>query len=183
MRRDVQIYIVECSTCQQSKYLAQSPAGLLQPLPIADQVQENISLNFIEGLPISKDFNTIFVVVDRLTKYSHFIPLRHPFSATSVASVFARGVVRLHGIPRSIVSIKDKIFLSLFWEELFRLQSTQLKHSTTAFHPKSMGKRKQLIDASKHICNSLSAQDPNSGQFGSLGQSFDTIHNTTRQRE
>ena len=77
-------------------------------------------------------------MVDRLSKYAHFSPLKHPFSAKSIAAIFVRDIVRLHGMPRSIVSDRDKVFLSHFWTELFRMQGTTLSRST-AYHPQSDG--------------------------------------------
>jgi len=103
-----------------NKYLAMSPGGL-EPLALLGRVWEKISMDFIDGLPRSEGFIVILVVVDRLSKYAHFIPLQHPYTAMTVASAFFREVVRLHGVPEAIVAYRDKVFLSQFWRELFRL--------------------------------------------------------------
>ncbi|GAU37691.1 hypothetical protein TSUD_164940 [Trifolium subterraneum] len=138
MKGAVQEFVKNCDTCQRQKYLASSPGGLLQPLPIPDQIWEDISLDFITGLPKSRGYEAILVVVDRLSKYSHFIPLKHPYTARSIADVFCKEIVRLHGIPLSIVSDRDPIFMSSFWKELFKMQGTKLKMST-AYHPETDG--------------------------------------------
>ncbi|KAE9602910.1 putative nucleotidyltransferase, Ribonuclease H [Lupinus albus] len=138
MKKMVQDFVKKCDICQRQKYIATSPAGLLQPLPIPDRIWEDISLDFITGLPKSKGFEAIFVVVDRLSKYSHFLPLKHPYTARTVVEVFAKEIVRLHGIPQSIVSDRDPLFMSLFWKELFRLQGTTLKMSSS-YHPETDG--------------------------------------------
>ena len=115
MKKMVQGFVMACETCLRNKHDTSTPAGLPQPLPIPDQVWEDITMDFIEGLPKLKGYNIILVVVDKLTKYAHFMAIKHPFIAVAMARVFIQEVVRLHGIPRSIVSYRDPIFMSLFW--------------------------------------------------------------------
>lgn len=141
MKGDVKKYVEECVACQRNKSLALSPAGFLMPLEIPDRVWSDISMDFIEGLPKAGEFDVIFFVVDYLSKYNHFISLKHPFTAKSVAEVFIKEIVCLHGYPKSIVSEGDKVFVSHFWRELFCLVGTQLNRSST-YHPQSNGQTK-----------------------------------------
>jgi len=141
MKADVKTFIQQCLTCQKNKYETLSPAGLLQPIPIPTQIWEDISLNFIVGLPKSRHSDTILVVVERLSKYCHFIPLYHPYTAKTVAICFCEEIVRLHGMPRSIISDRDPLFLSAFWQELFKLSQTCLRMST-CYQPQTDGQTK-----------------------------------------
>ncbi|XP_019416391.1 PREDICTED: uncharacterized protein LOC109327680 [Lupinus angustifolius] len=95
-------------------------------------------MDFITGLPKSKGFDAILVAVDILSKYSQFVLMKHPYTSKAIAEIFAKEVVKLHGIPKAIVSDRDPIFVSKFWKELFKLQGTQLKMST-AYHPQTNG--------------------------------------------
>lgn len=127
MRRMVKDYISTCEACQRSKAENVAPAGLLQPLPIHERIWEDLSMDFIEGLPTSHHKSAIMVVVDRLTKYIHIFALTHPYNANTIAQIFMDGICRLHGMPRTIISDRGTIFTSAFWRELFRLQGTELK--------------------------------------------------------
>lgn len=141
MRKDVENFVAICTICQQTKYSTQPPAGLLQPLPVPSMVWEHVTVDFITGLPLSKTFSVIMVVVDRLTKYTHFGALPPQFKATHAASLFVEIVVKLHGFPASIVSDRDPIFLSKFLKELFSLSGATLniaQHITL----KQMGRQK-----------------------------------------
>ncbi|KAD5961151.1 hypothetical protein E3N88_12624 [Mikania micrantha] len=113
LKKDVRLFVQQCLTCQRQKYDTLSPA-------------------------VCSHMDTILVVVDRLSKYAHFIALSHPFTAKSVALLFCKEVVHLHGFSRSIVSDRDTVFLSHFWQELFRLSHTKLNMSTS-YHPQTDG--------------------------------------------
>jgi len=105
----VKEFLKACDVCQRFKSDCMKPAGLLQPLPIPTTIWIDISMDFIEGLPPSNGYIVIMVVVDRLTKYAHFTALKHPFTVATVAKVFIANVVRLHGIPASIVTDRQSI--------------------------------------------------------------------------
>ncbi|PNX78431.1 transposon Tf2-1 polyprotein, partial [Trifolium pratense] len=138
MKSDVTNFIKACSTCQQTKHPTHSPYGLLQPLPIPTGVWEDISMDFIVGLPPFQHFTVVFVVVDRFSKAAHFGMLPTHFTATKVADLFATMVSKLHGMPKSIISDRDPIFMSKFWQQLFILSGTVLRMST-AYHPQTDG--------------------------------------------
>ena len=110
--------------------------GLLQPLPIPYQRWEEISMDFIIGLPKSQGKDVIFMVVDRLTKYAHFCGIQSNSKANEVAKVFLKEIHRLHGLPKLIVSDRDPKLTSKFWTELFRMLGTKLAMSS-AYHPQT----------------------------------------------
>ncbi|KAF0887755.1 hypothetical protein E2562_003988 [Oryza meyeriana var. granulata] len=104
------------------------------PLPVPQAVWTDIDLDFVEALPRVGGKSVILTVVDRFSKYCHFIALAHPYNAESVARAFFTDIVRLHGVPQSMVFDRDPVFTSTFWRELMRLMGTRL-HMSTAFHP------------------------------------------------
>lgn len=143
LKADVQYYVTNCQVCQQAKPEHSKLPGLLQPLPVPQQAWQIISMDFIEGLPKSKRFDTILVVVDKFTKYGHFIPLSHPYTAASIAELFHNQVYRLHGLPQVIISDRDRIFTSAFWQEMFKLAETTLNMSSS-YHPQTDGQTERL---------------------------------------
>ena len=138
LRQVVKKFVKECDTCQRYKPELVAYPGLIQPLPIPTQIWSEISMDFIESLPKSHGKSVILVVVDRLSKYAHFMALQHPFTASDVAKVFLDNIYRLHGLPKVIVSDRDKVFLSHFWQSLFKLLKVEL-HLSTAYHPQTDG--------------------------------------------
>lgn len=95
-------------------------------------------MDFVEGFPKVHGKSVVLTVVDRLSKYAHFIALSHPYTATSVAKAFFEGIVHLHGIPNFIVSDRDPVFTSHLWRDLFKMTGSTLRMST-AFHPQTDG--------------------------------------------
>ncbi|KAJ1703891.1 hypothetical protein LUZ63_003670 [Rhynchospora breviuscula] len=138
MKEQVMEFIRRCETCQLTKPEHISIPGLLQPLPIPPEAWNSIGMDFITGLPKSEGKEVLLIVVDRLTKYGHFLPLAHPYTASSVAQLFLENIYKLHGLPVSIVSDRDPVFTSQFWKELMRKLGIQLNMSTS-YHPQTDG--------------------------------------------
>jgi IS30 family transposase len=138
MKEDVTQFVNACGTCQQTKHPTHAPYDLLQPLPIPTGVWEDISLDFIVGLHSFHSNTVILVVVDRFSKAAHFGMLPTHHTASKVADLFAKMVTKLHGMPKSIVSDRDPIFISKFWQQLFQFSGTKLRMST-AYHPQTDG--------------------------------------------
>jgi hypothetical protein len=99
LKQDVENFVKQCETCHHAKVEKATPIGLLQPLPIPAGAWKDITMDFIKGLPKSEGFNSILIIMDRFSKYAHFLPLKHPFFAKQVAQVLLDMVVRLHGMP------------------------------------------------------------------------------------
>ena len=131
MRRLVQDFVRACPTCQRYKSEHLHPAGLLMPLPKPTAVWADIGLDFVEALPRVNGKSVILSIVDRFSKYCHFIPLAHPYRAESMAQAFFTYIVPLHGVPRSLVSNREPTFPSAFWRKLMRLTGTKLHMTTT----------------------------------------------------
>ncbi|XP_071700181.1 uncharacterized protein [Rutidosis leptorrhynchoides] len=145
MKKDVARYVGKCLTCQQVKIEHQRASGLLQPLDIPVWKWDDISMDFVCGLPKTvKRHDATWVVIDRLTKSAHFLPIRMDYSVSKLSEIFQQEIVRLHGVPSSIVSDRDPRFTSRFWKGLHKAWGTRLKLST-AFHPQTDGQSERTI--------------------------------------
>ncbi|GJT58365.1 putative reverse transcriptase domain-containing protein [Tanacetum coccineum] len=132
-------FVSKCLICQQVKIEHQRASGLLQPLEIPVWKWDEISMDFVTGLPrTQRKHDAIWVVVDRLTKSAHFLPIRKDYPVSKLAEMFQQEIVRLHGTPSAIVSDRDPRFTSRFWKGLQKAWGTRLKFSTT-FHPETDG--------------------------------------------
>jgi hypothetical protein len=144
MVKTVNNYVASCESCQRNKASNKSPQGLLQPLPIPQQRWEQVTMDFIVQLPKTKSgWDSIVVFVDRMTKRVHFAPTKTNATSPEIAQIFFDTVVKLHGLPRAIISDRDPKFTSLFWKSLFQRLGTKIKMST-AYHPQTDGQSERV---------------------------------------
>ncbi|KAH0757160.1 hypothetical protein KY290_020653 [Solanum tuberosum] len=145
MRRDIADFVFRCLCCQQVKAEHLRPGGEFQRLPIPEWKWERITMDFVVGLPrTSRGVDSIWVIVDRLTKSAHFIPVHTSYSAERLACIYIREVVRLHGVPVSIISDRGPQFTSSFWRTFQDELGTRVDLST-AFHPQTDGQSERTI--------------------------------------
>ncbi|GJR08089.1 putative reverse transcriptase domain-containing protein [Tanacetum coccineum] len=136
----------------------QRASGLLQPLEIPVWKWDEISMDFVTGLPrTQRKHDAIWVVVDRLTKSAHFLPIRKDYPVSKLAEMFQQEIVRLHGTPSAIVSDRDPRFTSRFWKGLQKAWGTRLKFST-AFHPETDGQSERTIQTLEDMLRSCALE-------------------------
>ena len=143
MDQEVEEYVRSCDSCQQNKATRHKKYGLLDHLDIPNRPRDDISMDFIVGLPEPGRHTKIWVVVDRFSKMAHFIPLSTETTIKEIANIFLREVWRLHGLPNSVVSDRDSRFQSKFWLGMIELLDVNVRMST-AFHPQTDGQRERV---------------------------------------
>lgn len=144
MKRDIVEFIALCGVCSRVKAEHQKPAGFLRPLPIRDWKWDKVGMDFITGLPRTRSgYDSIWVVVDRLTKVAHFIPVKTTYTNAQLAKRYISRIVCLHEVPKEIVSERGTQFTSRFWGQLHESLGTRLEFNT-AFHPQTDGQTERV---------------------------------------
>jgi len=141
MKKEIVQYVASCLICQKTKIEHQRPAGMLQPLDIPEWKRDNITMDFVVGLPQTiQIFDSVWVIVDRLTKSAHFLPINIRYSLEKLI-----GIIRLHGVSSSIISDRDPRFTSKFWGSLHQALGTKI-HLSFAYHPQMAGQSESYAD-------------------------------------
>ncbi|MCI10571.1 retrotransposon protein, partial [Trifolium medium] len=147
MKKQISEFLYACLVCQKSNIEHQKPSGLLQPLFMPEWKWDSISMDFVGGLPrTTKGNEVIWVIVDRLTKSDHFITIKTGMLVPKLDEIYVEQIVRLHGIPSSIISDRDPRFTSRFWESLQEALGTKLRLSS-AYHPQTNGQTEKTIQS------------------------------------
>jgi len=136
-------YVRNCHSCQHSMTSRHATFGVLQPLPVPEKPWEDISMDFVVGLPEREGFDAVWVVVDRLSKMRHFIPCHTTIDAVGLGKLFLREVVSLHVLPRTIVSDRGPQLASTFWGQICCWLGIDRRMST-AFHPQTDGQTERM---------------------------------------
>ena len=145
MKRDVSEFVIKCLVCQRVQAEHQIPSGLLQLIRIPEWKWDQITMDFVVGLPLTRrKHDSVWVVVDRFIRSAHFLPVRTDYSLDKLIELYIKEIVWLHGIPISIILDRDPRFTSRFWEKLQEALGTRLNFST-AFHPQTDGQSEIVI--------------------------------------
>lgn len=156
VQRDVELYVKSCTSCARNKSSTQAPAGFLHPMPIPKDRFAEMALDFVGTLVLSKGFDTILVMTDRLTGYVKFEPTHSTATAADIADLVYHSWYHQFGLPKAMTSDRDKLFTSKFWKELHRRIRIHLRMSTS-FHPETDGSSEQsnktMIESLRHYVN------------------------------
>src|SRR6202789_2442989 len=136
--RDVSEFCRTCESCQRAKGSMKKPTGKLHTLPIPTKPWDSVGMDFIGPFPESKGYNYLWVIICRMTSMMHLIPVHTRMKASELSWIYLREIVRLHGLPSSIVSDRDSKFTSKWWRELHKILGARLLMSTS-FHPQTDG--------------------------------------------
>lgn len=158
LKKEVENFVRECPTCQVTKGENVHIPGLLEPLEIPDMAWSHITMDFIEGLPMSRGKDVIFVVVDRLTKYAHFLALSHPYAVEQVVEDFMDNIHKLHGMPNAIITDRDRIFTSGLFHKIFKAKKVQLRFST-AYHSQTDGQTERVNQCLESYLRNMTFQE------------------------
>nr|GFA52323.1 putative reverse transcriptase domain-containing protein [Tanacetum cinerariifolium] len=142
MKADIATYVSQCLTCAKFKAEHLKPSGLLQQLEILKWKWENVTMDFVAGLP--SGYDSIWVIMDRLTKSAHFLPKEKTDRIKKLAELYLKEIVCKNGVPVSVISDRDSLFTSRFWVSLQKALGTQLDLST-AYHPETDGQSERTI--------------------------------------
>jgi hypothetical protein len=151
MKRNVAAHVALCDTCHRVKAEHQRPAGLLQQLKVPDWKWEQIGMDFIVGLPRTRDgYDSIWVIMVGLAKVAHFIPVKTTYTGAKLVELYMSRIVCLHGVPKKIVLDRGTQFTSRFWGKLHVSMDTKLNFSS-AYHPQTDGKTERI----NRICEDM----------------------------
>jgi len=166
MKKEIAQYVGTCLTCQKAKVEHQRLGGLLQQLDIPEWKWDSIAMDFVTHLPKSvRGHDAVWVIVDRLTKSVHFFPVNLRISMAKLAQLYIREIVRLHGVPSSIVSDRDPRFTSRFWQTLQDSLGTRLRMSS-AYHPQTDGQSERTIQSLEDLLRTCIGIAPYEALYG-----------------
>lgn len=179
MEDDIEAYVRTCLICQKDKLERKKEAGLLQPLPIPDKLFQSVSMDFISGFPKVEGMASIFVVVDRFSKYTIFIACPKVCPAEVAVGLFVKYVVKYFSVPEDIISDRDTRFTGRFWTLLFDMMGTELRFFT-ANHPQTDGQTEtmnQLLE--EYMRHYVTASQKNWVDLLDMAQFFYNLHQSS----